>query len=333
MDLEHIFAKIRSELAVVEQGLREISRSENPTISSTVSGILDAGGKRLRPALLLIAAGACNGSDRDPSCEESREHATRLGVVVELIHTASLIHDDVIDNAVMRRGIPTINSRWGNRTSILVGDHVYAKVMNILAEQGNLEIMRTVSDAACRMTESEAAQSLCRDRVDITEEEYLAIVAGKTASLMSCACRIGAMLGTVCNGEADILGDYGLNLGMAFQITDDVLDIVGDEDKEGKSLGNDIREGSLTLPFIHVLGRASSADRDWVVDVFRSREADRKTLSRMKDVATSYGGIEYSLGKVKGYGEACRKGLRMLEDSEYRGLLDGLTEYVVGRAG
>jgi octaprenyl-diphosphate synthase len=280
-----------------------------------------------------MAARACNGNGSDSSFEGAKDRVVKLGVVVELIHTASLIHDDVIDNADMRRGIPTMKSRWGNRTSILVGDHVYAKVMSILAELGDVEIMRTVSDAACRMTESEAAQSLCRDRVDVTEQEYLGIVAGKTASLMSCACRIGAMLGNVCNGEADVLGDYGLNLGMAFQITDDVLDIVGDESKEGKPLGNDIREGSLTLPFIHVLGKASTADREWIVDRFRSREADEKVLTRMKDMAASYGGIHYSLEKVKEYGEACSKGLSMLAESEYRNLLDSLAVYVAGRAG
>ena len=192
MDLEAIYKPIREELDVFEGQLRELSPSANAEVAKAVSEILGAGGKRLRPALLLIAA---------KSCDYAGERAIRLAVVVELIHVASLIHDDVIDEADVRRGVPTINSRWGNRVAVLAGDHLYSKAVDILAKDCAADVVRTVTAAGCSMTASEVSQTLRRDALDVTEEDYLSIVAGKTAALMSCSCRVGAMLGKVQNGE------------------------------------------------------------------------------------------------------------------------------------
>jgi octaprenyl-diphosphate synthase len=323
MSLERICGPVRKELAAVEEQLLQVAQSENPVISEAVSGILRAGGKRLRPTLLLTAAKACG---------HNGQRAVRLAAAVELVHTASLIHDDVIDNADVRRGVPTVNSRWGNKVSVLVGDHLYSKVIGILAEDGDPAVMQCVAAAAGRMTDSETTQALSRANAGLTEAEYLSIIAGKTASLMSCSCRVGGMMGAVRDGQVEILGDYGANLVMAFQITDDLLDVTGEDETLGKSPGNDIREGSLSLPFIHAMGVAKAKDRRWMVDAFRCGQVNDEALARMRSMVSEYGGIAYSLQKARQYGRACKEGLRSLEESECRTSLAMLADYVVQRA-
>ncbi|MHC4713002.1 MAG: polyprenyl synthetase family protein [Planctomycetota bacterium] len=323
MRLEEIYRPVRSELEAVHEHLLKASRAENKTVRKAVSPIVEAGGKRLRPALLLMAAKAC---------DYVGQRATRLAVAIELIHTASLIHDDVIDSAEFRRGNPAITSRWGNKVSIVVGDYLYSKVFKLLTEDGDLEVMRSVATTVTEMTESEMAQTLRRNDVSVTKEDYLSIIAGKTASLMVCSCRIGAMLGGGRDGEVALLGDYGLNLGMAFQITDDLLDLTGEKEKLGKPVGNDIREGRLTLPFIHATRVAKKKDREWMMEAFRSGRIDESALTRMRDLVRGYGGIDYSLRKIREYGRACKERLESLASSECRASLAMLADYVVERA-
>lgn len=323
MNLEEAYRPVKKELETVEKRLFELSQSDSEEISDVVFEILHAGGKRLRPALLLAAAKAC---------DYTGDRAVNLAVAVELMHTASLIHDDVIDAADRRRGIATINSRWGNKTAVLVGDHLYSKVVSILAEDGDLNIMKHVAAVACRMTESEMTQNRCRRDVNLTEEKYLSIIAGKTASLMSCSCRVGAMLGSVHDGEIDLLTDYGMNLGMAFQITDDTLDIIGDEEKEGKSLGRDIREGNLTLPLMYALREAGEKDRESIMNAFGSGSTAGHDLTRIMNIIIDYKAIEHSREKAKEYGRTCKEILKGLKKSEIRTSLALLADYVVERA-
>jgi len=342
MTLADIYKPVQRELGAVEEQLLGLSQVGNELIRNPLSSILAAGGKRLRPALVLIAAKACASANGDGAKADGAgsadvgegdptERSIGLAVATELIHTASLIHDDVIDNATVRRGAPTINARWGHRVSILVGDHLYAKVVNILAEHGNREAIRSIADATSRMTDSELTQNLCQNDVGVTEEKYLSIIAGKTASLMACSCRLGAFSGQVRDGAVDRMTEYGTNLGMAFQITDDLLDVTGDEALLGKAPGTDIREGKMTLPFIHMMGVAEGEDRDWAASVFASGEMDASAFARMKELAERYGGIEYSLGKAKGYVRSCKEALRGLRGSESKQSLAMLADYVLAR--
>jgi len=321
--LQKICDPVRSELALVEERLAALPRARNKAVLEAVSAILNAGGKRLRPALLLLAA---------KSCGCTTERGVHLAAAVELIHTASLIHDDIIDNADRRRGVASINARAGNKIAVLAGDYVYAAVFGILAEDGDQEVMRTVAAAAAHMTDSEIAQTLCRNDARVTEEQYLSIITGKTASLLSCACRIGAMLGDTRNGETDTLARYGLDLGMAFQITDDLLDLVGDEQDVGKPLGNDMREGRLTLPFIHTLRVAAQSDREWIATTFESRRLDERALTRLSELVQKYGGIDYGRQRAAEYGQACKQRLQALPASEYQASLALLVDYVMRRA-
>ena len=331
MSLKDVYRDIERDLETVEDRLYELSRSRSEEISAAVSEILAGGGKRLRPALLLLAAGTCNGDVTGPAHPAAGERKTNLGAAMELIHLASLIHDDVIDNASVRRGTSTISAGWGNKTAILVGDHVYSKAINVLAQDGDLEVIKCVAEATCRMTESEMMQSVWRNDAGMTEEMYLGIIAGKTASLISCSCRVGAMLSNVRDGEPDRLGDYGLNLGMAFQITDDLLDIRGDERKLGKPRGSDLREGSLTLPFIYAMSVAGEGDREWMIRGLEEDRMNEDYFGKMRKMAQESGGIEYSLQKAKEYCATCKDRLMSIGESASRDSLMKLADHVIDR--
>jgi len=333
MGLDDIYRHVSVDLESVEERLRELARSESAEISAAVTEVLAGGGKRLRPALVLIATNACNGKEprTSPAGAALRRRSVDLAAAMELIHLASLIHDDVIDGASLRRGRRTMGEEWGNKTAILVGDHVYSKAVKVLADDGDLDVIKCVAAATCRMTESEMVQSACRHDPGMTEERYLSIIAGKTAALISCSCRVGAMLGGVHNGEADILGEYGFNLGMAFQITDDLLDIRGDEKTMGKCPGTDIREGNLTLPFIYAMKVADKMERKWMMECFVAVDVDDGQLVRMRNLAEKCGGFDYSLAKAREYSVSCKSRLESMDESEGRRSLTMLAEHVVER--
>ncbi len=320
MIMEEMYRPVRKEMDAVEDCLLELSRSDNMVVSEVVSRLVNAGGKRLRPALLLIGAKACG---------YSGERAVKLAVAVELVHTASLIHDDVVDGAGMRRGTPTVNSRWGNKVSVLVGDYLYSRMVSILAEDGDLEMIRLINGATSDMTDGEMRQTLCRRDVNLSEGDYLAVIAGKTASLISCSCRVGGMLGEHSNGEVDALARYGQSLGMAFQISDDVLDLIGREETVRKTVRRDIVEGNVTLPLIHALSVASEDERGGIARAFRAEEGD--VPDRVIELVTRHGGIEYSLEKARGYALACRQEVKGLRESACRDSLDRIAGYVVER--
>ena len=321
MIMEGMYRPVRKEMDEVEDRLLELSRSDNRVVSEVVSRLVNAGGKRLRPALLLIGAKACG---------YSGERAVKLAVAVELVHTASLIHDDVVDGAGMRRGTLTVNSRWGNKVSVLAGDYLYARMVSILAEDGDLEVIRLITAATADMTDGEMRQTLCRRNINVTEKDYLAVIGGKTASLISCACRVGAMLGEHSNGEVDALARYGRSLGMAFQISDDVLDLVGREETVRKTVGNDIAEGKVTLPLIHALSMVEEDERE---RMGRALDAEDGVVpGRLMELVSKHGGIEYSLGKAREFAGACRQEISKLRGSACRDSLDRIPGYIVERA-
>jgi geranylgeranyl pyrophosphate synthase len=321
MELDTIYQSISEGLTDVEKHLFELSRAENIAVSEAVFQTLRAGGKRLRPALVLMSAQACG-------CENGK--GTRVAAAMELIHTASLIHDDVIDDADTRRGLPTVNSRCGMRMTVLIGDYVYSRVMGILAVEGNLEILKCATDCAESMIASELTQTAHQNDVNISEETYLSIIAGKTASLLSCACKSGALLGDVQDGEVEILAEYGMNLGMAFQITDDLLDITGTQDTVGKPMGNDIKEGRMTLPYIHTMSSTDDGAAGLIEKAF-SPDAPEAIIGEIQGVVESSGGIQYSRERAREYAVACKKGLESLAASESRDAMALLADYVTDR--
>lgn len=320
MNVQDICRPVRTDLKAVEKRLLALAKAKDRFVSNEVTRVLRNGGKRLRPALLLMAAKACG---------HEGPGAVTMGVAIELIHTASLIHDDVIDSAGLRRGRPTVNAALGNKVSVLMGDFVYSKVFSILAEEGHLETLRAIAGTAVQMTESEMLQTLASNDTGVNEQRYLSIIAGKTASLFACACRVGATLGHTGNGEGESLAEYGQNLGMAFQIRDDLLDIVGQEKSLGKPVGNDIREGRMTLPLIHALRTAKQKDRKWLTALIGSEQIDQESFSRMGSMVAQYGGLDYSRRKIQDYGRVCKEKLSVLQESESRIALGQLVDYVL----
>jgi len=318
-----LYKPVKHELADVEKHLRTLFHTDDAFVEQSIPQILRAGGKRLRPALLLMSAKICN---------YSGEQSIQLATAIELIHTASLIHDDVIDNDTLRRGIPTINSKLGDTVSVILGDYLYSMVFKILADIGNIEVIRCVASTTSQMARGDLCQLQHQYNMELSEEKYLTINADKTASLMSCACRIGALCGTNLNGEVETLTRYGRNLGMAFQIADDLLDFIAEEKILGKPLGSDIREGKITLPLICVMREGDKKDKDWIESLSKSKQIDKPTLSRIKDIINHYNGIEYSFKKAEEYGNACKEDLKSLEASETQNALMQFADYVVNRA-
>lgn len=323
MTNNEIYKPIRQELGVVEKRLNEFLHSEDTFISQTIPQILNAGGKRIRPALLLISA---------KICDYMGERSIKLATTIELIHTASLIHDDVLDNDNLRRGVPTINSMWGNTIPVLLGDYLYSTVFNMLAENEDIEIIRNIASTTSKMAIGDLRQIRSQYNLNLSEDNYLSINADKTASLMSCACRIGAMLGNGHNGEVEKLSRYGMNLGMAFQITDDLLDIIAEEKVLGKPLGSDIRGGKMTLPLICVMRNADNNDKLWIGNTLRSKQVDNYSLKRIREMVKEYQGIDYCMQKAEEYGTACKEELRTLERSEGHNSLNLFADFVVNRA-
>jgi octaprenyl-diphosphate synthase len=243
--------QIRAELSHVDDVLREHLRSDVVLIKQVAEYIINGGGKRLRPILLLLAADACG--------YRGREQYT-LAAVVELIHTATLLHDDVVDESGMRRGRATANAVFGNAASVLVGDFLYSRAFQMMVGVDRMRVLKILSDATNVIAEGEVMQLINCGNADLTEEEYLEVIRCKTAKLFEAATRIGAVLGAAPEPIEQALADYGMHLGTAFQLTDDVLDYSGDHDAIGKNLGDDLAEGKATLPLIYALRNADSTE-------------------------------------------------------------------------
>jgi octaprenyl-diphosphate synthase len=242
--LQELYGPIQGEIDRVETLLSEELRSDNPFLASLVAHSHKFGGKRMRSAMLLYAARLCGGA--------TEVHAS-LAAVVELLHSATLVHDDVLDEALLRRRVDTLNSRWGNETSILFGDYLFAKAFILCSRLNNHEANRILGRTAQDMCEGELSQIGTKYDVTIDEARYLKIIELKTARLFSTACRLGSVGWEADRAQVEALAAYGLNFGIAFQIVDDVLDLAGEEAEVGKSLGTDLEKGKLTLPVIRLL--------------------------------------------------------------------------------
>jgi octaprenyl-diphosphate synthase len=256
--LRSMYAPIHAELEQVEQLLRDELCSEDPFVDRLVKHGSRLGGKRLRPALVLLSGKACGGG--------GPEHVV-LGAAVELIHTATLIHDDVLDEADLRRHRDTVNARWDNETSILLGDYLLARALRLASSLDTVFACRAIAEASKLMCEGELRQIAGRGDYGLDEERYLGIVSGKTAELCACCCRLGAHYAGADASAQEAFARFGHHLGVAFQIADDLLDVLGDEAVVGKSLGTDLVKQKTTLPLIRLLGQLVPDDRDRVVEL------------------------------------------------------------------
>jgi len=319
--LREVYGPVAGELAEVEAILRKELRSDYPYVDELVRYGCLLGGKRLRPVLLLLAA-KCVG-------DVSSDHLT-LSAVVEMIHTATLVHDDVLDEADTRRHLATVNSRWDNKASVLLGDYLFTHAFFLASTLESTWACRAIGRATNIVCEGELRQKGSRGDFALDEEEYVAIIAAKTAELCACSCQLGAHYAGATPDVVDRFTRFGLDLGIAFQIADDVLDLAGDEDTTGKSLGTDLEQQKPTLPIIRTLQVASPDDREKLLSIV-NRESEH-TDDELLTLLSKYDAIEYSLDAARKFARRAADEIRDLEPSASLATLILITEFVVNRS-
>ncbi|CAG0909564.1 unnamed protein product, partial [Cyprideis torosa] len=310
------------DLAEVNALIRERMASEYaPRIPEVTAHLVEAGGKRLRPLLTLASARLC-GYDGP--------YHIHLAATVEFIHTATLLHDDVVDESEKRRGRPTANLLWDNKSSVLVGDYLFARSFQLMTETGNLRVLRILSDAAATIAEGEVLQLTAAQNLSTTEAIYLQVVRGKTAALFSAATKVGGIIAQRPESEVQALFDYGDSLGISFQIVDDLLDYWG-SDATGKNIGDDFRERKMSLPLIKAVARADKTERAfWQRTIERGDQQDGD-LEHAIDLMTKHGALEDTRCEALGWAAKAKQAMQRLPQSELRDLLIALSDYVVAR--
>jgi octaprenyl-diphosphate synthase len=319
---ERVAGLVGDDLRLVEEEIRRELDSPVTLIQDMGEYIAGAGGKRLRPMLLLLAA-------RLAGAHGSR--CVRLACVVELLHTATLIHDDVVDQAPLRRGRPSANAQWGDDASVLVGDHLYSKSFAMLVRDNDRAVMETLARATVSMTEAEVFQLERKRSGLLTEADYIRIISQKTASFISACCRIGGLLGDIGPEQVEALTRYGLDVGVAFQISDDSLDFVADQSRLGKAVGADLREGKRTLPLIAMLKRASPAEDERVRLLLRRPTLSPAEVEEIRQLVVEHAGVEYAMEWAHEYASAAKRDLEAFSPSEERETLALIADFVVDR--
>ncbi|MEX2188089.1 MAG: polyprenyl synthetase family protein [Pirellulales bacterium] len=318
--LAALYAPIRQPLAAVDDRLKTELQSRYPFVDELVKHAFRLGGKRLRPALLLLSAQAV-GSVTD-------EHIT-LGAVVEMIHTATLVHDDVLDEAQLRRHVDTVNARWDNEASVLLGDYLFSHAFYLASTTGSTRACRIIGRATNVTCEGELRQVRAGGDLQLAEQEYLGIIAAKTAELCACSCQLGALYAGASETVADALAAYGRNLGIAFQIADDLLDLVGEENAVGKSLGTDLEKRKATLPVIHLLAAAADDDREAITAVLT--RPDNHRVADLLPWLDRYRSLDYARRKAEHYANEAIARLALLDESPEREVLTQMARFVVSR--
>jgi octaprenyl-diphosphate synthase len=318
-DLKEIVQLIEDDLAKVEQRFEEQVRSDVRMVGEIGRYIREGGGKRIRPALLLLG------------CRLRGDRAVLLASVVEFIHTATLLHDDIIDQATVRRGRRSVNSRWGNDVTVLAGDFLYTKSMSMALSQDNLKILRLLSDVTLRMIEGEILEIERNGDLKIGEADHLDIIRRKTADLFSVCMRIGAILGEAGEAKEKALASYGENLGICFQMVDDLLDLTADEKVLGKPVANDLREGKVTLPVIFLLRRSGRPGAEAVSAVLADRGFGRVSRDELLRLAREHGALDEARALAERYAAAARADLSGFERSPYREALEALPDFILSR--
>ena len=320
--LAQIFEPIREDLEKVDREFGRHVESQVALIPTIGKYIQTSGGKRIRPAVLLMAARLAG---------YTGDRSVLYAAVVEFIHTATLVHDDIIDDSDLRRGRAAVHSRWGNDITVLLGDYLYIKSMAMALTHDTLDLVRVLCDVTLKMIEGELFQLTKNGDADIIEEEHFDIIRMKTAYLFGGCAQIGGMLGNVGPERAQALQEYGFNLGVAFQLVDDLLDFTGDAAALGKPIGADLREGKMTLPLIHLLQQDEEIGEGIVRDIITSRSATEEQWQRLMRVLREHRSIDYSYKRAVDYGERAKKPLYAFPPSAERDALLALPDYVLAR--
>jgi octaprenyl-diphosphate synthase len=318
--MQQIRALVSGEFAAVNQVIIEQLHSKIPLVENIGHYIVDAGGKRLRPLLVLLAAG-CLG--------EIRGEDIKLAAVIEFIHTATLLHDDVVDLSSLRRGRPTANAKWGNAPSVLVGDFLYSRAFQLLVSLGNMPLMQLLADTTNTIAEGEVLQLTKAGDPETTEQAYFTVIESKTAVLFAAATKGAALLHAASPGDAEKFYRYGLNLGTAFQLADDLLDYLGDPEKMGKNIGDDLSEGKPTLPLIFTLKQGTAAERQLVTEAIAGR--DPSQIEAITSAVIRCGALDYTRAHAERYADLALQELASLPLSASHRALTDLCKLAVQR--
>ena len=310
---------VTDEFRAVDQLIIDNLKSEVGLVEDMGSYIVNAGGKRIRPVLVLLSALA-NGYSG------ANKHL-KIAAIIEFIHTATLLHDDVVDLSELRRGRQTANTIWGNAPSVLVGDFLYSRAFQMLVELTDLRVMGVIADATNVISEGEVQQMSNAGNGELDEQTYLAVIYRKTAKLFEAAAECGAIL---TDGDSRAMADYGKHLGMAFQIADDVLDLQGDVDAMGKNIGDDLAEGKMTLPIIFARDNVSSDQSALIRNAVESKAVDK--LQQITEIVSASGGLAYSLDQARVHADLAKQALQAVPDNKYKQVLLKVADFAVTRS-
>lgn len=320
--IHDIFVPVQKDIEELERTMFLLLDSQVPFVRSVAEYILKNGGKRLRPILTVITAKMSG---------YTGIKAQKMGGCIEFIHTASLLHDDVVDNAKIRRGRPSANAKWGNHVSVLVGDFFYCRASQLLTEQGDLKVLKIVTDCITALTEGEVLEIVTNSEHKTTRQEYLKIIENKTALLFSAACQVGGVVAGVSEEFEVGLRDYGRYLGMAFQLADDVLDYTSTEDVFGKASGIDLQEGKLTLPLIIALNDAKSDEAQVIKNALLSERLEKEPFNQVREIINKYKGFEQTYDLAREYISRAKESLSPFRASIEKDILLSIADYVVAR--
>ena len=318
---KEVFELLRDDLSAIEREFGRDTVSKVSAITDIGEYLREGGGKRIRPALLLLASKLFDYRGRG---------AIRLGAVVEIIHTATLVHDDIIDDAQIRRGRPAANTQWGNSKCVLAGDWLYMQAFKIAVQERNFRVLDTLIELTQQMVEGELLQMEKLGRL-LSLDEHFDLIYRKTACLFSVCMRLGAIIGGATPAQEDSLAQYGRDLGMAFQIVDDVLDLTASETILGKPVASDLREGKVTMAVIHALERCTPAERSRIEAVLADRAFNGVTHAQILDILTCYGSLDAAHTRAAQYAECARNAICTFPDSEFKRALLWAPEFVVAR--
>ncbi len=318
---KEVFDLLRDDLVAIELEFERHSASDVDSITEIAGYLREGGGKRIRPALLLLASKAVGYTGNS---------GVRLGAVIEMVHTATLVHDDIIDVADTRRGRPSANTEWGNSKCVLAGDWLYMQAFRIALEERNFHILDLLISLTQQMVEGELLQMERLGSV-LNEQEYYELIYRKTACLFRVSMQLGCVLGGASPQVEELLGDYGRNVGLAFQIVDDVLDLTASEEVLGKPTASDLREGKATLAVVHALKNGTPEEQADITAVIEDQSFDRISHERIVAILQRNGSLDYAMQMAYEHAESARKKLSILPDSEYKRALLWVPDFVVAR--
>lgn len=322
MDVQRIVELISDDLKRVEDVFKDNLKSDVPLISTVGEYVLLSGGKRLRPLVLLLSARVCG---------YKGDHHILLASVVEFIHTATLLHDDVVDKADLRRGQSSSNLVWGNEASVLVGDFLYSQSFSMAIKSGSMKVLETLSDATTKMAQGMVFELMNTGDIEMPEADYLKVVINKTAVLIAASCQVGGILADVDEAREKALRDYGMNVGIAFQLMDDRMDYDASVENFGKTIGQDLLEGKVTLPLIKTLRECSEDERKELATLLNADSISDEDLSMALDLINKYKGLEYTLEKAREHIAVAKDSLKLFPESEDKSALLCLADYVLER--